>query len=100
MRQSVLLMIVRYSRYGSSGFILVGERSKSRPAATGDHMFFSAPNLVAPAEPWTISMHTSLIFLLPASVFDVCVIAGSMDSSIGKPRAKPEPRRKVRRDRC
>ena len=34
----------------------LGERSKSRPTAAGDHMFFLMPNAVLPAEPCTISM--------------------------------------------
>ena len=33
------------------GLRLLGVRSKLRPTCAGDHMCFSAPNLVAPAEP-------------------------------------------------
>ena len=50
LRTSVLLTIVRWSRNGSSGLRLLGDRSKSRPTPAGAHMFFLMPNAVLPAD--------------------------------------------------
>src|SRR5262245_43601921 len=78
--------------------MLVGDRSKSRPLAAGDHIFFSAPNLVAPADPWTISRHAKRICF--PSVLAACDMAGNIDSNTGNANATPVPWRNVRRERC
>ena len=99
LRTSVLLMIVRCSRSGSSGRMLVGLRSNSLPGAAGDQRFLVIPTFVAPADPCTISMAVRRVGLEA----DVCahnVWAGTMASSSGSVREAPMPRRTVRRERC
>src|SRR5882724_9055893 len=93
-------MIVRYSRYGSSGAIAVGVRSKADPASTGDHIFFFAPNAVAPATPWTISIATSRSFFAAAASRPKAVAAGVMASRNGSPIATPSPFKTARLGTC
>src|SRR5262245_9778363 len=91
---SVLLTMVRSFFQGSSGSRLLGPRSKSRPAAAGDHIFFCSPYRVHPAAPWTISRQASR-----SGGFFVCgVIAGSMDSRNGSATVAPMPRSTVLRE--
>ena len=95
---SVLLMIVRYSRSGSSGFSAEGVRSNLLPVAAGAHMFSLMPKAVLPAEPCTISMQASRT--LPAAVCARAVRAGTMASRNGRATVTPRPLRAARRDRC
>ena len=81
-----------------SGIRLVGDRSKSRPVAAGDHMCFCSPIAVAPAEPCTISMQASRT--RPAAVRASAVRAGTIASRNGRATVTPSPFRTVRRDRC
>src|SRR5688500_11145831 len=60
-RAAVLLMIVRYLRYGSSDASAVGLRSNVDPSAAGDHRFMVAPSALHPAAPCTISIATKRV---------------------------------------
>src|SRR5438093_10887498 len=92
-------MIVTSSRNGASGS-RVGVNSKSRPAFTGANRFFLTPSAVLPADPCTISMHTSRIFDDPAAVLAHAVPAGSIASRNGNATVTPIPFRTVRRETC
>ena len=96
--QSVSLMIVVYSRNGSSGFrILVN--SKSDPSSGGDQRLFFFPYTVLPAEPWTISVAAKRL-RGAAAVFRKGVRAGTIDSIKGSAIVAPIPCNTVRRERC
>src|SRR5438094_578652 len=92
-------MIVTSSRNGASGS-RVGVNSKSRPAFTGANRFFLTPSAVLPADPCTMSMHTSRIFDDPAEVLAHAVPAGSIASRNGNATVTPIPFRTVRRETC
>src|ERR1019366_1127747 len=77
----------------------VGVRSNAAPDSTGDHMFFFAPNVVAPATPWTISIATRRSFFEAASA-PSAVTAGVIALRNGSPIDTPSPLRTARRDRC
>ncbi len=62
-------------------------------------MFFSRPNFVLPAEPWTISIAAKRT-LLAARVFANAVPAGTMASRSGTATVAPMPRNTVRREMC
>ena len=79
--------------------MLVGDRSKSRPPLAGDHMFFSVPKRVAPAEPCTISRHARGVIGFVAWAMRIGVMAGTMDSGTAVRRCTI-PRSTVRRDMC
>ena len=68
------------------------------PTAAGDQRFFSRPNLVAPADPCTISMAARRT--LPAAVLANTVRAGTIASNIGNAIVTPMPRSTARRDMC
>src|SRR5471032_2162089 len=87
-------------RYGSSGLRLLGDRSKSRPAAAGAHRFFFAPMAVLPAQPWTISMAMRRCLADPATVPAHAVRAGTIASRTGSATVTPIPFRTARRERC
>ena len=95
-------MMVRWSRNGSSGCKLLGERSKSRPSISGAQRYWEAPHLFQPAAPCTCSMHTNRVrFAAPAA--DVPAHnrpAGNIASKRGTPNVTPMPCRTVRRERC
>src|SRR5262249_22133595 len=78
---------------------LLGDRSKARPTAAGDHMFFERPIAVDPAAPCTISMQTRRA-LPAAAVFARSVDAGTIASSSGSDNVAPMPFSAVRRDMC
>ena len=90
--------MVTWLRQGSSEIRLVGVRSKFFPTATGDHRFFCAPMVVAPAEPCTSSMADSRT--LPVAAFASAVPEGTIASRKGNAIVTPMPRRTVRRERC
>src|SRR5437868_103339 len=98
---SILLMIVRSLRNGSSGARLVPDRSNSRPIPAGAQRFFFTPIAVLPAAPCTISIATSRIFFDdPAAVVAYAVPAGVIASRNGSATVMPIPFRTVRRERC
>src|SRR3954470_16291483 len=93
---SVVLVVVRYSRYASSDLSAVGPRSKSRPVAAGAHMLSFAPNSFEPAAPCTISMATNRVGAAP--VFrPPRMPTGTIASRYGSANVAPRPRTKVRR---
>ena len=73
-------------------------RSKARPVAAGDHMFFSMPIFVLPAAPWTISMAAKRTWLAAACAR--AARAGTIASRNGKATVTPMPRRTSRRESC
>src|SRR5205809_7801033 len=59
------------------------------------------PITVLPADPWTISMHTSRVFDPPAAdALRVHAPAGSIASRTGRATVTPMPLRTVRREMC
>ncbi len=97
-RVSVLLMIVRYSRNGSSGLRMLDVRSKFWPTPAGAHRFFLIPIAEQPAEPCTISRHASRV--LEPVVLAHAVRAGIMASKSGSAIVTPTPFKTARRDMC
>ena len=78
--------------------MLVGDRSKALPCAAGDQRLFLPPNAVAPADPCTISMHTSRVLPGADAVFAQAVPAGTIASRSGSATVAPMPRSTVRRE--
>ena len=101
-RVSVLLMIVRWLRKGSSELRLPLLISKRRPVAAGFQKFCVMPNSLHPAAPCTCSMHTSRVrpAARPAAVFAKTPRAGTIESSNGSAIVAPRPRSAERRDMC
>ena len=62
-------------------------------------MFLEIPNVVLPADPCTISMQDSRVFVA-AAVFCHGVATGAIASRKGSAIVTPMPRRTVRRERC
>ena len=95
-------MIVRYLRYGSSGFIDERERSKFFPSSLGDQSPSDAPRSLQPAAPCTFSIATRRVLSAdrPASVALSGRDAGTMASRSGRPIEAPMPLSIVRREMC
>ena len=99
MRTSVLLMMVRWSRNGSSDLRLLGARSKSRPVSAGAHRFFLMPNARAAGRAvHHLDGHQPHASARPRAAWPLAMTAGVIASSSGNARVTPRPFSIVRRE--